>query len=212
MVLPPPDVAELAVLAQYAPDLARAFASLACDIALVLDARGVITAIAHNDAQSLALASLGWVGRPMTDTVTPESQHKVSRLLADVAGSGIARRREVNLKPQPGAQGDEPIAVAYTALRLGPQGPALAVGQDLRALARLQQRFMRVQQELERGYIVALAAERAAGRNVALPGLDEAPLDEASRAAFAAWLQAERMVNDAGAHPSSRPDDETKPH
>jgi hypothetical protein len=216
MILPPSDVAELAVLAQYAPHLARAFASLACDIALVLDAKGVITAIAHNDAHSLAAASLGWVGRPMTDTVTAESQHKVSKLLVDVADNGIARRREVNLKPQPGSEAAEPIAVAYTALRLGPDGPSLAVGQDLRALARLQQRFVRVQQELERGYIVALAAERAAGRDVQLPGLDDKPLDEASRAAFAAWLQAERMVNDAGsqpgAHPSSRPDDETKPH
>jgi hypothetical protein len=45
---PQADLAELAVLAQYAPHLARAFASLACDIALVLDAEGTITAIAHN--------------------------------------------------------------------------------------------------------------------------------------------------------------------
>ena len=84
--------------------------------------------------------------------------------------------------------------MAYTALRLGPDGPALAVGQDLRTLARMQQRFVRVQQELERGYVAAMAAERAGTR--ALPGLDEAPLDEASRAAFAAWLLAERQSGD----------------
>jgi hypothetical protein len=196
MPRPPPDPAELALLAQYAPQLARAFASLACDIAMVVDRDGTITAIAHNEARSLAAASEGWLGRPLGETVTPQTRHKVEKLLADVDHTGIGRRREVNLRPAPDAAAcDDEIPVAYTALRLGPDGPVLAVGQDLRALVRMQQRFVRVQQELERGYVAALAAERAAGR--ALPGLDEAPLDEASRAAFAAWLLAERQSGDA---------------
>ncbi len=196
MPRPQPDLAELALLAQYAPELARAFASLACDIAMVVDRDGTITAIAHNEARSLAAVSEGWLGRPLGDTVTPQTRHKVDKLLADVGTSGIGRRREVNLlRPPGGPDGDEEIPVAYTALRLGTEGPALAVGQDLRALVRMQQRFVRVQQELERGYVAALAAERAAVRS--LPGLDEAPLDEASRAAFAAWLLAERQSGDA---------------
>jgi hypothetical protein len=195
MTRPQADVAELAVLAQYAPHLAQAFASLACDIALVIDREGIITAIAHNEARSLAAASQGWLGRPLSSTVTLQTRHKVEKLLADVLATGIARRREVNLERAPGAPAaDDDIAVAYTALRLGPDGPALAVGQDLRTLARMQQRFVRVQQELERGYVAAMAAERAGTR--ALPGLDEAPLDEASRAAFAAWLLAERQSGD----------------
>lgn len=195
MTRPQADVAEFAVLAQYAPHLAQAFASLACDIALVISREGTITAIAHNEARSLAAASQGWLGRPLGSTVTPQTRHKVEKLLADVAATGIARRREVNLERAPGsAPADDEIAVAYTALRLGPDGPALAVGQDLRALARMQQRFVRVQQELERGYVAALAAERSGPRS--LPGLDEAPLDEASRAAFATWLLAERQSGD----------------
>jgi hypothetical protein len=195
-----PDHAELALLAQYAPELARAFASLACDIAMVVDREGTITAIAHNEARSLASVSEGWLG----DTVTPQTRHKVDKLLADVGTTGIGRRREVNLlRSSGGTAGDEEIPVAYTALRLGAEGPALAVGQDLRALVRMQQRFVRVQQELERGYVAALAAERAAGR--ALPGLDEAPLDEASRAAFAAWLLAERQSGDAPPPPPTVP-------
>jgi len=197
---PQANLAELAVLAQYAPHLARAFASLACDIALVLDAQGTITAIAHNDARSLDAASRDWTGRAMADTVTPQTRHKVEALLAEVAASGIGRRREVNLQPLAGAESDEGIAVAYTALRLGAEGPLLAVGHDLRAVARMQQRFVRVQQELERGYVAALAAER--GGEAPLPGLDEAPLDEASRAAFAAWLRAERQ---SGEHPPAAP-------
>lgn len=203
----PADLTELAVLAQYAPHLARAFASLACDIALVLDDHGVITAIAHNDARSLADASAGWVGQAMVDTVTRETRHKVEQLLADAAATGLARRREVNLLPPPG--GGERVAVAYTALRLGTDGPALAVGQDLRAVARMQQRFVRVQQELERGYIAALAAGRDAVPP--LPGLDESPLDEASRAAFAAWLLAERQTGEPPPHPGDAGED-SLPH
>ena len=199
-----PDHAELALLAQYEPELARAFASLACDIAMVVDREGTITAIAHNEARSLASVSEGWLGRLLGDTVTPQTRHKVDKLLADVGTTGIGRRREVNLlRSSGGTAGDEEIPVAYTALRLGAEGPALAVGQDLRALVRMQQRFVRVQQELERGYVAALAAERAAGR--ALPGLDEAPLDEASRAAFAAWLLAERQSGDAPPPPPTVP-------
>ncbi len=194
MTKPQADLAELAVLAQYAPHLARAFASLACDIALVLDGQGIITAITHNDARSLAPASIDWLGRPLVDTVSVDTRHKITSLLAEVGSAGLARRREVNLLLPPATPPGEGIAVAYTALRLGADGPMLVVGHDLRAVARMQQRFVRVQQELERGYVAALAAEREAGR--ALPGLDEAPLDEASRAAFAAWLLAERQTGE----------------
>lgn len=188
-----PEAAELAVLAAYAPHLAQAFASLACDIALVLDEQGRISAIAHNEARSLAAASVGWLGRNLAETVTLETRFKIEALLDEVARDGLARRREVNL---PADGSGEPVAVAYTALRLGPTGPVLAVGQDLRAVARMQQRFLRVQRELERGYIAALAASRAGDAGAGLPGLDDKPLDEASRAAFAAWLHAERMAGE----------------
>lgn len=196
-----PDAAELAVLAAYAPHLAQAFASLACDIALVLDGQGRITAVAHNEARSLAPASAGWLGRRLVETVTLETRFKIEALLDEVERDGLARRREVNL---PQDEGDEPVAVAYTALRLGPTGPVLAVGQDLRAVARMQQRFLRVQRELERGYIAALAAGRM-GDAAALPGLEEGPLDEASRAAFAAWLRAEREAGDPPSPPEKDP-------
>jgi hypothetical protein len=145
----------------------------------------------------------------MEDTVTAETRHKVQSLLAEVAGTGLGRRREVNLaRDTEGTTTEEGIAVAYTALRLGADGPLLAVGQDLRAVARMQQRFVRVQQELERGYVAALAAERDVPRP--LPGLDEAPLDEASRAAFAAWLLAERQGGDPP--PPGGGPDKPEPH
>jgi hypothetical protein len=223
MTAPPPNLAELAAVAAFAPHLAQAFASLACDIALVIDGQGTIQRIVHSQARSLAEASSGWAGRRLVDTVTPGTRHKIERLLLELSQQGLARRREVNLPVPAGAD----IPVAYTALRLGPAGPALAVGHDLRAVARMQQRFLLVQQELERGYGLAL---RQAARGMPANGVapiegraapDEpanselilgsepplgSPIDEqlneASRAAFAAWLRAERLAGEVTPPPA----------
>jgi hypothetical protein len=226
MTAPPPNLAELAAVAAFAPHLAQAFATLACDLALVIDAQGTIQRVVHNQARSLAEASSGWVGRRLVDTVTPDTRHKIERLLLELSQEGLARRREVNLPVPAGAD----IPVAYTALRLGPTGPALAVGHDLRSVARIQQRFLLVQQELERGYGLAL---RQAARGLpasgvapiegpAAPGepanselilgsepppgspMDE-QLNEASRAAFAAWLRAERLAGEVTPPPGPAP-------
>lgn len=213
-----PDLHALAAVAGMAPHLAHAFASLACDLALVLDADGFITLVAHSPAAPLAVASQGWVGRSLVDCVTMETRHKVDSLRADLAAQGLARRRELNL-PQPGG---DPIPVAFSALRLGDSGPCIAAGHDLRSLAQMQQRFLRVQQELERGYGRALRAALRRARladGEALPAeqqdwlLASEPspgaepgeeLDEASHAAFAAWLRAERMAQD-GVPPAPAP-------
>ena len=200
------DLADLAAVAAYAPSLAQAFASLACDLALVLDGQGTITRVAHGPASTLMQATADWVGRPMVDTVTPDTRHKIDSLLAEAASLGLARRREVNL-PSPSTPQGPTIPLAYTALRLGPDGPMLAVGHDLRAVALIQQRFMRVQQELERGYGLAQQASSGAGGRAAAPSALSAfsarapaevseQLNEASRAAFAAWLRAERLAGD----------------
>ena len=184
-----PDLSELAAVAAFAPHLAHAFASLACDLALVLGQDGVITQLALSPNSQLALFTAGWVGRPLVDTVTPTTRHKVVSLLQDVADTGLARRREVNLPPLMLHAGAD-VPMAFTALRLGPTGPTLAAGHDLRAVALMQQRFMRVQQELERGYGQAATA--------AVSGPPEA-LNEASRVAFAAWLRAEQLSTEGSA-------------
>ncbi len=204
-----PDLAELAAVAAYAPHLAQAFASLACDLALVLGRDGLITQLALSPGSPLALCTAGWVGLPLADTVTPASRHKIASLLQDVADSGLARRREVNLPAAPAGSGPE-IPIAYTALRLGPDGPTLVVGQDLRAVALMQQRFIRVQQELERGYGRALQAAGPRSGSAPEPsgqGTAGAPpeqLNEASRVAFAAWLRAERLAAEGAAAPAPK--------
>ena len=143
----PPAVMDLGALAGLAPELANAFASLASDIALVIDADGVIRNVALSD-NTIARRADQWVGSHFIDTVTQDTRGKIESLLQEVQCNGVSRRREVNL---PGA-GDTSIPVVFAAIRLGADGPVLAVGRDMRAIAAIQQRFLDAQQELERDY------------------------------------------------------------
>lgn len=144
----PPDMADLGALAGLAPELANTFASIASDIALVIDAAGVIQNVALGEA-AIGRRADQWVGLHFTDTVTQDTRSKIELLLQDVRSTGVSRRREVNL---PGTGGGASIPVAFAAIRLGADGPVLAVGRDLRAIAAIQQRFLDAQQELERDY------------------------------------------------------------
>ena len=145
---PLPDLGPFAALA---PSLAQAFVGLDCDLALVLDTQGHITSVAHGAAPGLASLTADWVGRPWQDTVTPDTQAKVQAILAEVAAHGAAKRRELTLLA-PGTG----LPLACAALRLGPGGPTLVLGHDLRAVARLQQRFIVAQRDLEQGYQMAI--------------------------------------------------------
>jgi hypothetical protein len=137
---------DLQVLAAWAPELADTFVALSCDIALVIDPQGCIVKLAQHDSHPIAPAS--WIGRPFADTASDDTRAKVEQLLAEVAASGHAQRREIN---HPDTLSG-PAPVAYSAARLGEQGPTLAIGHDLRAQAALQQRFLAAQQALERTY------------------------------------------------------------
>lgn len=148
--LPMPD---LGPAAAWAPSLAQAFVGLACDMALVLDESGCISSVVHGPASGLAEASADWVGKPWCDTVTADTQAKVHALLAEVAAQGAAQRRELTLRT-----GGAGIPVQCAALRLGPGGPTLVVGHDLRVAATLQQRFIVAQRDLEQGYQAAINA------------------------------------------------------
>jgi transcriptional regulator PpsR len=139
---------DLSGLSPWADQLASTLVSLASDIALVIDADGVITAVAQNRAEPMTASAQHWIGQAWVDTVSDETRRKIELLLDEVARTGLAKRREVN---HPGA-GSSGIPVAYTAVRLGERGPVLAVGRDLRAIAAIQQRFVDAQQELERVY------------------------------------------------------------
>ena len=146
---------DLGALSHWAPELARTFVSLASDIALVIDDSGVIRNVAQGHTEPIAPGASDWIGRPWVDTVSLNTRLKVEHLLSEVSTRGIARRREVNHTLTAGSS----LPVAYTAIRLGANGPVLAVGRDLRSIAAIQQRFIDSQQDLERAYWKARQAE-----------------------------------------------------
>jgi transcriptional regulator PpsR len=139
--------ADLSALSGLAPELAATLASIAGDIALVIDTRGVIQNVAVGQA-ALTSSAGEWVGQAWADTVTGDTRRKIEMLLQEVSDRGVSQRREVN---HPGSAGPD-IPVAYAAIRLGAEGPVLAVGRDLRAISAIQQRFVESQQEMERDY------------------------------------------------------------
>lgn len=147
MTTRPTEAPDLNALAGLASELASTFVALSSDIALVIDADGSVRRVVQGRAPLTAAAD-DWIGRPWADTVTRDTRTKIEQLLLEVGDGKVARQREVNL---PAGQGSD-IPVAYAAVRLGPEGPVLAVGRDLRAIAAIQQRFTESQQEMERDY------------------------------------------------------------
>ncbi len=143
----PLDAPDLGALSDLAPQLAQTFVSIASDIALVIDADGVIRHMATG-AAPIAGSNANWIGRPWAETVSGDTRRKIEQLLSEAQTSGVTRRREVN-HPTVGGQD---IPVAYTAIRLGRDGPVLAVGRDLRAVMAIQERFVVAQQDMERHY------------------------------------------------------------
>ncbi len=130
-------------------DAAAALIAAAGDIALVVDAKGVIRDVAMGDGADAANdESRQWIGQPWVETVTPDSRGKVEAVLRDVAATGVSRRRQVNHATAAGPD----MPVAYTAVRLDAGGGLVAVGRDLRAIASLQQRLVETQQTMERDY------------------------------------------------------------
>jgi transcriptional regulator PpsR len=118
------------------------------DIALVLDAKGIIRDIALGNDELTQDGADAWLGRPWIETVTLESRPKVAEILAEAGASSASRWRHVN---HPSPRGPD-LPVRYSALRIESQGRVVAVGRDLRAMAALQQRLFSAQQSLEREY------------------------------------------------------------
>ena len=121
--------------------------SVACDIALVLDDSGVIKNVAIGGGDPVATTTGQWVGQHWADTLTDDTRSKAQEFLSDLANTGVSRLRHLSHS----AEGSD-VPVAYAAVRLGEQGPTLAVGRDMRAVAAMQQRLMESQQEIERDY------------------------------------------------------------
>lgn len=135
-------------LGDLGADLAASLIGVAADIALAIDRAGVIRDLSFASADLADEGCLEWVNQRLADVVTIESRQKVDELLAEGAGKGLSRWRQVN---HPSPKGSD-LPVRYSAIRLGDDGRMLLIGRDLRAMASLQQKLAAAQQSLEREY------------------------------------------------------------
>lgn len=127
----------------------------ATDLALVVDAEGIIRDAAFGNADFADEGCETWLGQRWVDTVTVESRPKVTALLRDAAPGAVTRWRQVN---HPSATGID-LPVRYSALRLENGGPVIVIGRNLRAMAALQRKLAETQQALERDYLRLRGAE-----------------------------------------------------
>jgi transcriptional regulator PpsR len=118
------------------------------DVAMLIDAHGVISDVAvSNDNLDLDGHQM-WVNKRWVDTVALDSRIKVDQLLADAANDKPIRWRELNHTAHRGQE----ISLRYIAVSTGLNGAILAIGRDHRASALLQRRLLDAQQTLERDY------------------------------------------------------------
>ncbi len=130
----------------------------ACDMALVLDAEGIVLDVRAHDRELQKTAKRAWVGKPWAETVTIDCHDKVADLLARALSDQTTVPRQVN---HPAAAGPD-LPMIYTAVRLsgaasGVRGSrattrVVALGRDLRDNVTLQRRLVDAQQTMERDY------------------------------------------------------------
>ncbi|MBS2012438.1 MAG: transcriptional regulator PpsR [Deltaproteobacteria bacterium] len=120
----------------------------ASDIALFVDHDGVVRDLTLGED----LESVGrWnavVGKPWRDTVTVESRHKVEQMLREARARSTSQAREINQK----ADGGTEVPFRFKAVYLDEEDRVVALGRDLRPLARLQQGLVTSQQAMDREY------------------------------------------------------------
>jgi len=122
---------------------------VASDIALVVGQDGVVQEVSLRKAELAALGSEAWVGQTWASTATSESRPKIASMLNQEQADDEIRWRHIN---HPSKQGAD-IPVQYAVLRLGPDGPLLALGRDMEVFAVLQRRLIETQQSIERDYL-----------------------------------------------------------
>jgi len=129
-------------------EMAATLIAATSDIALIVDADGVIRDLAFGSDDWSVEWYGKWLGLPWIETVTSETRPKIEALLEEATAAAPSRWRQVNHPSSWGAD----VPVIYCTMRLGPGGQILASGRDLRSSAALQQRLVEAQQSMERHY------------------------------------------------------------
>jgi transcriptional regulator PpsR len=122
--------------------------AIATDMAVIVDAQGVIRECSCQ-SQELAASLDGLrAGRRLSELVTVESRAKIDTLLAEAASNTEPRWRHVNHSSKQGAD----VPLQFAAVKLGADGQVMVAGRDLRPMAAMQQRLVDAQQSMEREY------------------------------------------------------------
>lgn len=132
------------------PRLAARLTTTAADIALVVDAGGVIRDYAISEPGLVGGRFADLVGRPWVDIVAPDSRVKVEEMLRDTPADGVGRWRLINHATD---RAEDALTVRYATVGTGDDGRIIAIGRDQRALAAMQQRLLQAQQSMERDYL-----------------------------------------------------------
>jgi len=123
-------------------------AALGSDITLLVARDGTIRDVAYGDATLASYDIDTFVGRAWRDTVTPESVEKIDALLGDIETGSPTRRRQVNHP----AAGLADLPVDYALVAVEGLDCWVAIGDDLRKMAAIQNQLLNAQLELEREY------------------------------------------------------------
>ncbi len=142
-------------LGDLSPDIVARLIGMSADVALVVDAKGIIRDIAVENEEIAKEGAERWLDRPWVDTVTLESRPKILELLSDASKAPLPRWRQVN---HPSTRGRD-LPVRYTAVEVAPEGRIIALGRDLRAVSKLQQQIVDAQRQMETEYQHLRASE-----------------------------------------------------
>lgn len=169
----------------------------AADIAVVLDGRGVIRDICVGGEDLVSQDLLQWVGSAWEDTVAVDSKHKVREYLdADLAANAPAQRQVNQILPD-----GSNLLILYSVVDLAQPGYRVAIGKDMSALERLQQKLVNVQHHMERDYLRLREFEtryrylfRTAPEAIIIAVKDNLRIVEANPAACTRCLLTERRI------------------
>ncbi|MEM7570561.1 MAG: transcriptional regulator PpsR [Pseudomonadota bacterium] len=140
---------------QLAAEQTAGILANAADIALIVDADGIVRDAAFG-IQSIFEGGGGrWVGQRLTDVVTDDCVAKARKILSDARSDEKIRPREINHALEDGTV----VPVRYTATPLGDTGNCVLFGRDISSVSTLQQKLMNSQLTIEREFARLRAAE-----------------------------------------------------
>jgi transcriptional regulator PpsR len=128
-------------------EVAARLVAAATDIAFVVDEAGKVHDVSTSMAGLQKENVAGWVGKALSELLTPESRQKAEKLVKEALSGAEPRWREFNFVLQAG----EILTVNCSAAALGADR-VVVFGRDQAATAAIQQRLLAAQAETEREY------------------------------------------------------------